>query len=85
MTASWKLLTNVKDDFQANQMRAFLASEGIQAFAKMHDNSGVTSLYMGTPLFGIDLFVLDGDYDRARELIEAYYDMDDEPENPSTF
>jgi hypothetical protein len=91
-SGSEKLLIKVATETEADLIREYLASNGIQVLIKYEGIGGYMKLYMGTNVNeSIEIYVLDSLYEQAKALIlksiemtevdEEYYVDDDDDNN----
>lgn len=81
-TISLAFLTDTDDSFEADMLIAMLESEGITTMKKLKAAGGYLKVYMGMTVFGSKIYVSAEDFQRATELIEAYFSgskLQDEP------
>ncbi len=65
------LLTTVGNTFEADNMAALLSTEGIPILKKHRGTGGYLEIYMGTSMYGIDIYVPLECLDQAKEIITA--------------
>lgn len=68
------LLMNVRDHREADIIESLLKEEGILLFQRHKAIGDYMKVYMGSSKFGLDLFVLSKDLDRAKEIVENVRD-----------
>lgn len=71
-----KLLTTVDSFAESNMMTAMLKDEGIPVLVKDLGMGGLMKVTMGFTVFGQELYVAESDYERAAELVKAFFDVD---------
>lgn len=64
-------LINVRSEFEADIIVSFLSSNCIKVFKKHRDAGSYLSIYMGSSLQGVDIYVLESEYEIAMELIKT--------------
>lgn len=69
---SLKRLIIVQHDTEADIIKNLLDGEGIPVFIRGRDFSSATKLYTGFSSFGIDIFVDEGDLEKAQEILAAF-------------
>lgn len=74
--AKLRLLTTVESFSESNMMKAFFKDEGIPVLVKDLGMGGFMKVTMGFTVFGQELYVSDDDYERAKELLKAFFDTD---------
>lgn len=70
----YQFLINVKDEFDANRVLELMKSNEINAVKQYSKNSQVTAIYMGISMFGIDIFVEEEKFNKAKSLLTNYYE-----------
>jgi hypothetical protein len=63
-------LVNVSHKNEANMIEEILASNGIKVSKKYREAGAYLNVYMGDSIYGVDIYVLESDYEAAKELIE---------------
>ena len=64
-------LINVRNEFEADIVESILSSNGIKLKRKHRDAGGYLSIYMGNSVEGVDIYVLESEYEVAMELIKT--------------
>ncbi len=67
-----KLILSTSDQIQTRMAENLLKEAGIPCFTKYEGYGGYLKVYMGTTVFGIDTYVNDEDYDRAKEIVDVF-------------
>ncbi|MHB8963499.1 MAG: putative signal transducing protein [Saccharofermentanales bacterium] len=83
-----KLILSTSDQIQTRMAENLLKEAGIPCFTKYEGYGGYLKVYMGTTVFGIDTYVNDEDYDRAKEIVDVFlaappdesHDLEDQPD-----
>ncbi|MGM0379661.1 MAG: hypothetical protein ACQEQE_07930 [Bacillota bacterium] len=78
MENKYKILANVENEMIADEIIELLENNDIKAFKEYEGESMSTQIYMNKPLEGIDLEVLEEDYQEAKDLINAFFSEVDE-------
>ena len=73
MGNKYKILANVENEMVADEIIELLEHNDIKAFKEYEGESMSTQIYMNKPLEGIDLEVLEEDYQEAKDLINAFF------------
>ena len=73
MDNKYKILANVDNEMIADEIIELLENNDIKAFKEYEGESMSTQIYMNKPLEGIDLEVLEEDYQEAKDLINAFF------------
>ena len=71
-----RLLTTVDSFAESNMIAAFMKDEGIPVLVKELGLGGFMKVTMGFTVFGRELYVDEGDFERASELLKAFFDTD---------
>ncbi|MBO4583904.1 MAG: DUF2007 domain-containing protein [Clostridia bacterium] len=71
-----KLLATVGSFSESKMITAFLKDEGIPVLVKDLGMGGFMKVTMGYTVFGQELYVAESDFDRAAELVKAFFDVD---------
>lgn len=71
-----RLLTTVEDFAESNMIQAFFKDEGIPVLVKDIGMGGFMKVTMGFTVFGQELYVSENDFERAKELLKAFFDTD---------
>jgi hypothetical protein len=66
----WKYLANVSDKHEADIVESMLGANGIPVYRKHREGGDYMTIYTGTSLFGIDIFVPADQLDTAKGLLE---------------
>jgi len=67
-----KLILSTSDQIQTRMAENLLKEAGIPCFTKYEGYGGYLKVYMGTTVYGIDTYVNDEDYDRAKEIVDVF-------------
>ena len=67
-------LTNVRSEFEADIVESILSLNSIKSLRKHRDADGYLSLYMSYSIQGVDIYVLESQYEIAMELIKTEQD-----------
>ena len=73
-----RLLTTVDSFAESNMIAAFMKDEGINVLVKELGLGGFMKVTMGFTVFGRELYVDEDDFERASELLKAFFDTDAE-------
>lgn len=73
-----KLLTTVDSFAESNMIKAFLKDEGIPVLIRDLGLGGFMKVTMGFTVFGQELYVDENDFEKASELLKAFFDTDAE-------
>ncbi len=65
------LLINVGNETEANLIQSILKSHGIPSLRKYPGGGGYLKVYMGFSIQGIEIYVLESDYDKAKEILSC--------------
>ncbi|MBQ6552814.1 MAG: DUF2007 domain-containing protein [Clostridia bacterium] len=71
-----KLLTTVSDFTESQMIVGLLKDEGIPVLVKDLGLGGFMKVTMGYTVFGQELYVSEADFERAAELVKAFFDRD---------
>ena len=71
-----KLLTTVSDFTESQMIVGLLKDEGIPVLVKDLGLGGFMKVTMGYTVFGRELYVSETDFERAAELVKAFFDRD---------
>ncbi|MBO4933984.1 MAG: DUF2007 domain-containing protein [Clostridia bacterium] len=71
-----KLLTTVSDFTESQMIVGLLKDEGIPVLVKDLGLGGFMKVTMGYTVFGRELYVSEADFERAAELVKAFFDRD---------
>ena len=71
-----KLLTTVSSFTESQMITSLLKDEGIPVLVKDLGLGGVMKVTMGYTVFGQELYVSETDFERAAELVKAFFDRD---------
>ena len=71
-----KLLTTVSDFTESQMIVGLLKDEGIPVLVKDLGLGGFMKVTMGYTVFGQELYVAERDFERASELVKAFFDRD---------
>ncbi len=71
-----KLLTTVSDFTESQMIVGLLKDEGIPVLVKDLGLGGFMKVTMGYTVFGQELYVSETDFERAAELVKAFFDRD---------
>ena len=71
-----KLLTTVSDFTESQMIVGLLKDEGIPVLVKDLGLGGFMKVTMGYTVFGQELYVSEADFERAAELVTAFFDRD---------
>ncbi|MBQ9557316.1 MAG: DUF2007 domain-containing protein [Clostridia bacterium] len=71
-----KLLTTVSSFTESQMITSLLKDEGIPVLVKDLGLGGFMKVTMGYTVFGQELYVSETDFDRAAELVKAFFDRD---------
>ena len=71
-----KLLTTVSDFTESQMIVGLLKDENIPVLVKDLGLGGFMKVTMGYTVFGQELYVSEADFDRAAELVKAFFDRD---------
>ena len=71
-----KLLTTVGSFTESQMITALLKDEGIPVLVKDLGLGGFMKVTMGYTVFGQELYVSEADFERAAELVKAFFDRD---------
>lgn len=74
MNKEFKLLVNVETEMIADEIIELLEHNDIKAFKEYDDTGMSTLIYMNKPLTGVGLEVEKEDFEKAKELINAYFE-----------
>jgi len=64
-------LVNVVDEMEYNIIKSLLEAEGIVTLRKIPSTGQYMNVLFGSSYTGIDIFVMQDDYDKAKEIMEA--------------
>lgn len=67
----WKYLANVSDEHEADIVESMLGANGIPVYRKHREGGDYMTIYTGTSLFGIDIFVPADQLDTAKGLLKC--------------
>ncbi|MHB1452687.1 MAG: putative signal transducing protein [Saccharofermentanales bacterium] len=67
-----QLILSTSDQMQTRMAENLLKEAGIPCFSKHQGYGGYLKVYMGTSVYGIDTYVNDEDYDRAKEIVDVF-------------
>ena len=73
-------LVNVVDEMEYNIIKSLLEVEGIVTLRKIPSTGQYMNVLFGSSYTGIDIFVMQDDYDKAKEILEAQIISDSETE-----
>ena len=65
------LLTTVQKTYEADNIAALLSMEDIPILKKHRGTGGYLDIYMGTSMYGIDIYVPSECLDKAKEILDA--------------
>jgi hypothetical protein len=68
-----QLIISTSDQIQIRMVENLLKEAGIPCFSKYEGYGGYLKVYMGTSVYGIDTYVNDEDYDRAKEIVDVFF------------
>ena len=71
-----KLLTTVSSFTESQMITAMLKDSGIPVLVKDLGLGGFMKVTMGYTVFGQELYVAERDFERASELVKAFFDRD---------
>ena len=80
---SLKLLITAGDEMEMNIIRDILENNEIPVFVRYRDSSSTAKIYAGYSIFGADIFVDEGDFEKADELLKACRSEETEEEEIS--
>ena len=69
-----KLLLTVSDFMESSMITAFLEDAQIPVLVRDLGGGGVCKITLGYSVFGQELYVDAGHFERASELVKAYFD-----------
>lgn len=83
-----QLIISTSDQIQTRMVENLLKEAGIPCISKYKGYGGYLKVYMGTSVYGIDTYVNDEDYDRAKEIVDVFFaappdesqDLDGQPD-----
>jgi hypothetical protein len=67
-----QLILSTSDQIQTQMVENMLKEAGIPCFSKHQGYGGYLKVYMGSSVYGIDTYVNDEDYDRAKEIVDVF-------------
>lgn len=70
------LLATVESFAESNMIAAFMKDEGIPVLIKELGLGGFMKVTMGFTVFGRELYVDEDDFERAAELLKAFFDTE---------
>lgn len=68
-----QLIISTSDQIQTRMVENLLKEAGIPCFSKYQGYGGYLKVYMGTSVYGIDTYVNDEDYGRAKEIVDVFF------------
>ena len=71
-----RLLTTVSSFTESQMITAMLKDDGIPVLVKDLGLGGFMKVTMGYTVFGQELYVSEADFERASELVKAFFDRD---------
>lgn len=74
-------LINVRNEYEADIIESILSSNSIKLSRKHRDAGGYLSIYMGSSIEGVDIYVLETEYEVAMELVKTEQEVRVEEEN----
>lgn len=63
-------LINVRDACEADMLESLMNSNNIEVTRKYREAGSYLNVYMGNTVLGVDIYVLENDYEAAKELLE---------------
>ncbi len=72
------LLASNISQLDATLITAQLTDADIPYFIKDHGTGGYMKLYMGYTIYGQDIYVGTGQYDKAKEIVDQYFTASEE-------
>lgn len=66
-------LISVENRIKSSIIQNFLADANILSFIKDKEAGTYLNVYIGESIYGVDIFVDENNYEKAKELIDAYF------------
>lgn len=70
-------LTTFDENYEIDMLREMLENNGIDLLAKHRETGDYLMITAGMSMFGADLYVEDQDFERAKEILDAYFEAKD--------
>lgn len=74
-------LINLRNEYEADIIESILGSNSIKSSRKHRDAGGYLSIYMGNSIEGVDIYVLESEYEVAMELVKTEQEVSLEEDN----